>query len=62
MYYKWFYEIVLNAIVYASFFTSSLVVHCFSVLHASLKSDSRFHHQGVSLFSQINQFFLMPDL
>lgn len=63
MCYKWFYEIALNAIVYASLFTSSLVFHCFCVAcpqHASFKSHFRFHHQGVSMVRQINQFLLMP--
>lgn len=51
MSYKWFYEIVLNAIVYASLFTFSLVFCCFPVYHASFKFDSRFHHQGVRLLT-----------
>lgn len=48
---KWFYEIALNAIVYASLFTFSMVFHCFPAYHASFKFDSRFHHQGVSLLT-----------
>lgn len=51
MSYKWFYEIALNAIVYASLFTFSMVFHYFPVYHASFQFDSRFHHQGVSLLT-----------